>query len=79
MDINSYIDRLSAVRDIVRTIGRETDLYAEVYNCETYWALRLYDTNEDEAYSKDFGSLDELASHIDAILVGVNLANGREV
>ena len=79
MEIHDYIDRLSKVSAIVANISAEASINARVYLCGEYWSFRCYDSNGDSCYSKDFETLNELADHLDGIMVGINLANGKEI
>lgn len=79
MELKDYIERLSAVSAMLKEMEQETDCKFSFYNADSYWALRVQDTNCYEAYSIDFDTLDEAVKHLDAIRVGINLMGGKEI
>lgn len=82
MDINSIMENLGYIKDLAKDLERETNCIVRVYFFDNgkYWGIRCMDANDDECfYSKNCDSLEALRDHLDTMLVGANLANGKEI
>lgn len=80
MNINDYIHRLSAVKDIANALSEEIESGVAVCFCETYWEVICFDREtEEDKYKYEFDNIDSLEDHLTAMYCGARLANGKEV
>lgn len=77
MNIRMYIEKLEEIEGNAKWLAGKLGMNVEVFVQDDY-NIRI-DNDEETKYFNDFGTIEELSEHIDAIAVGVMLAKGIEI
>lgn len=80
MEILEYINELSAIKKQLEMIEKSANVKAQlIFQNDAFWNLIFYDNTGTACYEKELYSTTQVERHLDAIQVGINLAQGKEI
>lgn len=81
MIIEEYIGLLSTAKSMAKDLGEEIDGYVRLHfeSEGNYWEVKCYHQRGACAYHRQFDKLEDLMSHLSAMLIGCMLVKGKEV